>query len=81
MIARIHGKCELRKADVLNICRQDDETYNGLVERFGLDGVLTREPAGEVHHDGPRLLESKLRKMNVLAAVKQALRKHGGMSI
>ena len=80
-VARIHGESELRMADVLNIGPLDDGTYNVLVEWVGLDGGPTWEPAGDIYHDAPRFLESKLRKMGLSASVKQDLRRLYGMNL
>lgn len=52
--------------DVLTIDKLDDGKHNGFVEWVGLDGALTTwELAGDIYHDEPRFLESKLWNMGL----------------
>lgn len=78
VVARIDRECELHVADVLNISRWDDGTFNTFVEWIGVDGGRTREPARDIYHDAPRLLEGRLRKSRSLSAtVYSRIRKDG----
>lgn len=53
VIAGIHGECEQRLAEVLNIGQSEDGTFSALVERIGLDRGPSWQPAGDVRHDAP----------------------------